>query len=45
MKWGDERPRLQLDRGCEGRVNLAFGTSMQDMELQPELAGRIVHVF
>ena len=39
-----ERACPQLDQGCEGRVEVAFGARMQDMELQPEGAGRRLHV-
>jgi len=29
-----------LNQGREGRIEFAFATCMQDMELQPECAGR-----
>ena len=31
----DERAGMQLDEGCEGGVDLAFGAGGQDMELYP----------
>ena len=34
----------QLDQGCEDRIEVAFGAGMQDMELQPEGAGRRLQV-
>ena len=39
-----ERAGPQLDQGCEGRIDVAFGAGMQDMELQPEGAGRRLQV-
>ena len=39
-----ERAGSQLDQGCEGRVEVAFGACVQDMELQPEGAGRRLQV-
>ena len=35
-----ERAGSQLDQGREDRIEVAFGAGMQDMELQPEGAGR-----
>jgi len=29
-----------LGQGCEYRIEVVFGTGMQDMELKPEGAGR-----
>ena len=40
-----ERACSQLDQGCESRIEVAFGARMQDMELQPEGAGRRLQVF
>src|SRR5215469_17289315 len=40
----DERGGMQLDKGCEGGVDLAFGAGLQDIELQPLLARRLLHV-
>ena len=37
-------PGSQLDQGREDRFEIAFGACMQDMELQPERAGRRLHV-
>ena len=34
----------QLEQGCEDRIEVALGAGMQDMELQPEGAGRRLHV-
>ena len=39
-----ERAGSQLDQGCEDRIEVAFGAGMQDMELQPEGAGRRLQV-
>ena len=39
-----ERAGSQLDQGCEGRIEIAFVAGMQDMELQPEGAGRRLQV-
>ena len=39
-----ERACSQLDQGCEDRIEVAFGARMQDMELQPEGAGRRLQV-
>ena len=36
----NERAGAQLDKGCEGRVEIALGAGMQNMELQPEGARR-----
>ena len=33
-------PARSCDEGCKDRVEVAFGAGMQDMELQPERAGR-----
>ena len=40
----DERAGMQLDEGREGGVDLAFGAGLQDMELQPLRARRLLHV-
>ena len=40
----DERAGLQLDEGGEGGVDLAFGASLQDLELHPLRARRFLHV-
>ena len=34
----------QLDQSCEDRIEIAFAARVQDMELQPEGAGRRLHV-
>ena len=34
----------QLDQRCKGRVEVAFGAGVQDMELQPEGAGRRLQI-
>ena len=39
-----ERACSQLDQGCKDRIEVAFGARMQDMELQPEGAGRRLQV-
>ena len=41
----DERAGPLLDHGCEGRVDVAFGAGIQDMELQPQRARRRLQVF
>jgi hypothetical protein len=35
-----ERAGLLSDQGCKRRIEVAFGARMQDMELEPERAGR-----
>jgi len=35
-----ERAGSHLGQGCEYRIEVVFGTGMQDMELKPEGAGR-----
>src|SRR6202023_505234 len=40
----DERAGMQLDECCEGGVDLAFATGLQDMEPHPLRARRFLHV-
>src|SRR5213076_476318 len=40
----EERPDLQLDEGREGGVDLAFGACLEDMELPPLDARRLLNV-
>ena len=44
---GDDHERAcsQLEQGREDRIEVTFGTRMQDMELQPERAGRRLKIF
>ena len=39
-----ERACPQLDQSCKSRIEVAFGAGVQNMELQPEGAGRSLHV-
>ena len=39
-----QRAGSLLDQGCERRIEVAFAARMQDMELEPELAGRRLRV-
>ena len=40
----DEPPALQLEQGCEGGVDLAFGGGLQDMEMHPLRASGLLPV-
>jgi hypothetical protein len=39
-----ESARAQLEQGYEHGIEVSFGTGVQDMELQPEGAGRRLQV-
>ena len=46
-KWiaPDHEPAgLQSDQVCEGRINVASATRVQDMELPPQCAGRLLQL-
>jgi hypothetical protein len=36
---------LKLSKGCRDRIELALGACSQDVELQPECAGRRLQAF
>ena len=40
-----ERLNLELVQPCKDRIEVAFATGMQDVELQPECTGRRLQVF
>src|SRR5262245_1400312 len=37
-------PLLQLGQLCEGFIEVVFGAGIKDMKLQPEVAGRALHI-